>query len=132
MPFEEIPHTADWSLRVSAADLPALLSESARGMLVLSGIRLSTASRVERLLKLTASDPEDMLVSFLSELLFLQENEALAFDDVRVQIDDNNLSALLLGSRILSMNKAIKAVTYHNMHIRRISIGYEVEIVFDV
>jgi SHS2 domain-containing protein len=137
MPFEEIPHTADWSLLVWAADLSTLFVESARGMTTLSGIKLAKKPRIVRTLSISAADKESLLVSFLSELVYYAEQDHLAFDHFDLNLDlkacqPSRLSAVLLGAPILSMDKAIKAVTYHNLHIHQTTRGYEVEIVFDV
>jgi SHS2 domain-containing protein len=45
MGYEEIPHTADWSIRVWAEDMPGLLAESARGMNWLAGVKLAESPR---------------------------------------------------------------------------------------
>jgi len=137
MPFEEIPHTADWSLLVWAVDLSTLFVESARGMTSLSGIRLAKKPRIVRTLSISAADKESLLVSFLSELVYYAEQDHLAFDHFDLNLDLEacqpcRLSAVLRGAPILSMDKAIKAVTYHNLHIHQTTRGYEVEIVFDV
>ena len=132
MPFEEVRHTADWSLQVWAKDLPELFAESARGMTALSGTRLSPGQKINRTIELVAADPESLLVSFLSELVYLGEQEHLSFDDFKILIDGNRLVAEIAGASILSMDKAIKAVTYHYLQIRQTVKGYEVEIVFDV
>jgi SHS2 domain-containing protein len=132
MPFEEIQHTADWSLRVWAADLAELFAESARGMTALSGIQLSPSQKTSRTIKSVAPDPESLLVSFLSELVYFGEQENLAFDEFKIRIANNQLTAEIAGASILSIDKAIKAVTYHNLQIRQTPKGYEVEIVFDV
>jgi SHS2 domain-containing protein len=42
------------------------------------------------------------------------------------------LSAALEGAPAASVGKAIKAVTWHNLNIRRTPRGIEAEIVFDV
>jgi SHS2 domain-containing protein len=137
MPFEELSHTADWSLRVWAVDLPHLFVESARGMNALSGIRLAEKPRVRRTFTTSAPDVESILVSFLSELVFYAEQDHLAFDhfNLSLGLEDGqpcHLSATLRGAHILSMDKAIKAVTYHNLQIQQTTRGYEMEIVFDV
>jgi SHS2 domain-containing protein len=137
MPFEELPHTADWSLRVWAEDLPSLFTETARGMNALSGIRLAEKPRVRRTFSTSAVDTESLLVSFLSELVYYAEQDHLAFDrfDLSLDLEDGQpcrLSATLGGAPILSLDKAIKAVTYHNLHIQKTARGYEIEIVFDV
>jgi len=137
MPFEELPHTADWSLRVWAADLAHLFVETARGMNALAGIRLAEKPRVRRTFSTSAADTESLLVSFLSELVYYAEQDRLAFDhfDLSLDIEDGQpcrLSASLRGAPILSLDKSIKAVTYHNLQIRKTERGVEVEIVFDV
>ena len=44
MGFEEISHTADWSARVWAPDLPSLFTEAARAMNSLSGTVIGTSA----------------------------------------------------------------------------------------
>jgi SHS2 domain-containing protein len=137
MPFEEISHTADWALRVWAADVDQLFIECARGMNTITETRLAESPRLKRSLSLTAGDVEGLLVSFLSEIVYCAEHESLAFDDFQLRItlgqdQVRHLDATLQGAPILSMDKAIKAVTYHNLHIIKTGRGFEVEIVFDV
>ena len=132
MPFEEIQHIADWSLHVWATDLPELFAESARWMATLSVIRQSPGPKVSRTIETAAFDPESLLVNFLSELVYLGEKENLVFDEFKIRIAEDRLTAEMAGASILSIDKAIKAVTYHNLQIRQTLKGYEVEIVFDV
>jgi len=132
MGFEEIRHTADWALRVWASNLSELLSEAARGMYTLSGAQLEKDPRVSRRLELDAADAESLLVSFLSELLYISESENLGFDRFTLKIDAFRLKADLSGAPLEALTKQIKAVTYHNLQIRRTDRGLETEIVFDV
>jgi len=130
--FEELPHTADWAMRVTAPDLASLFAESARGMNALTGVKFTPGPKTHRTLSLSAPDLEALLVAFLSELVYSAEQEHLAFNDFEIQVNGQTLQASMDGSLIVSINKAIKAVTYHNLHIRQTARGYEVEIVFDV
>jgi len=132
MPFEEIQHTADWALRVRAADLPGLFVEAARGMNALTGVQLAEGPRAQRTFEAAAPDAEGLLVSFLSELVYMAEQERLAFDRFEIKVEGQTLRVELEGAPIVSMNKTIKAVTYHNLQIRQSGRGFEVEIVFDV
>lgn len=128
----EIEHTADWELEVWAPDLPALMEEAARGMYELMGIEVSEESRCHRQIELLADDREELLVSFLGELLFLVEDEDLAFDGFLLTVDDTSLVARLEGGSIVSRSKEIKAVTYHRLEISETERGLETSIIFDV
>ena len=130
--FREIEHTADWELEVWAPDLLALLEQAAIGMYTLEGVRLRAESRVDRSFSLPMEDAESLLVRFLGELLYLGEQENLAFDRFDLHLDAGWLHARLAGAAIETVRKEIKAVTYHNLAIRTTGKGLDVHIVFDV
>ncbi|MCI0520695.1 MAG: archease [Chloroflexi bacterium] len=130
--YREIPHAADWELEVWAPDLPTLLEQAARGMYALCGARLLHAPRRQRTLHLAAPDAESLLVGFLNELLYLGETHGLAFDCFDLALDGLRLQALLRGAPLAGVNKEVKAVTYHKLHIAAGRRGLEARIVFDV
>ncbi len=130
--FEEVPHTADWAIKVWAEDLPSLFAEAARGMSALQGVDQASVPRVSRTLEHEAADDETLLVAFLSELIYLQEQEDLTFDVFRIDLQSSMLRAEMQGRRLISVEKPIKAVTFHNLKIVRTERGCEAVIVFDV
>ena len=132
MGFEEVSHTADWSARVWAPDLPSLFREAARAMNSLSGTVIGTGERVSRTLEAEGPDVESLLVAFLSELVYYQEQENLTFDVFDLRVAGQWLKVAMEGAEIESVDKAIKAVTYHNLKIETIGEGLETTIVFDV
>jgi SHS2 domain-containing protein len=132
MGFEEIPHTADWAVHVWAADMPELLAESARAMHSLAGLVLANEPRMERTLTLEAPDRESLLVAFLSELLFFEEHEGIAFDRFDFHLGPERASIEMRGAPVIRFDKAIKAVTWHDLKIVETGEGLEVRIVFDV
>jgi SHS2 domain-containing protein len=132
MPFEEIQHTADWSIRVWAEDMPTLFSEAALGLLAISGIILAESPVIRKEIRLHSPDPESQLVAFLSELNYFAEQENLAFDKIKVEIKGDQLVATLAGAPIKEIIKYIKAVTFHNLKVTESISGVEAEIVFDV
>ena len=132
MGYEEIPHTADWSIRVWAQDLEGLLVESARGMYWLAGAELAEGSRVNQSFEAEEADRESTLVAFLSELVYYAEQENLGFDHFEIRIKNDRLNVEMEGAALKSLSKAIKAVTWHQLEIRESARGLEVEIVFDV
>jgi SHS2 domain-containing protein len=130
--FEELEHTADWAMRVWAPDPATLFAACARGMYALAGIEVEDRDRVQRRIALEAPDRETLLVDFLSELLFLAEEDGLAFDQLEIELNGRQLSAQLGGGPVAAIRKEIKAVTYHGMSIKQADREYSVEVVFDV
>jgi SHS2 domain-containing protein len=132
MGYEEISHTADWSVHVWAPDLASLFMESARAMNALAGTVPGEGSRAKRSFESEGLDDESLLVAFLSELIYYQEQENLAFDRFKLEIQAKKLKVQMEGAEISSTDKAIKAVTYHNLKIEKTNRGFETTIVFDV
>jgi SHS2 domain-containing protein len=130
--FQELPHTADWAMKVWAEDLPGLFVEAANGMNTLSGAQLSAGPRIKRSFAHHAEDAETLLVAFLSELVYLQEQERLGFTHFDVTLDGLRLSVEMEGAALAALEKPIKAVTFHNLEILKTPGRYEVQVVFDV
>jgi len=130
--YREIEHTADWELQVWAPDLPALLEQAARGMYNLAGIQFYPAPRQVYEFDLPAGDPERLLVAFLSELLWILEQDGLGFDTFILNLTGDGLHARLEGTPVAAQSKEIKAVTFHNLAVRQTADGFLVNIVFDV
>jgi SHS2 domain-containing protein len=130
--YREIEHTADWELHVWAPDLLSLLEAAAEGMYRLSHTELAPDPRKTREFELLFSDRESLLVDFLSELLFIGEDENIAFDGYELDFDGSRLKVRASGAPIREQAKEIKAVTYHRLQIRESERGLEVNIVFDV
>jgi SHS2 domain-containing protein len=130
--YREVEHTADWELEVWALDLKGLLEQSARGMYELAGMRLQPEPRLERSLALIADDPETLLVKFLSELLYFTEQEQIGFTEYMISLEGCSLHASLEAGPVASLDKEIKAVTYHRLAVRQVDGMLRVNIVFDV
>jgi SHS2 domain-containing protein len=130
--FREISHTADWELEVWAPDLESLLEHAVRGMYHLTHLELAPQPGLTRKLEIQFSEPETLLIDFLTELIYLTESEKIGFDGFNLQIQGDRLIAILSGSKIGSLAKEIKAATYHNLEVREYKDGLVANIVFDV
>ena len=137
MPYRLLDHTADLAIEVEAEDLEGLFVEAARAMFNeivgdLGGVRPAEERRFE----LREDTPEDLLVSWLSELLFLFEVEKMLFSEFEVEINDGTLKGRARGERYdrerHELRTGIKSVTYHMLEIRRSGDRYKVTIVFDI
>ncbi len=128
----EVEHTADLELEVWGPDMAALLEEAARGMYELMAVEVSDESRRHHRLEITADDREQLMVSFLEELLFLADTEDLGFDGFLLTVDDTELLARLEGGFIITRRREIKAVTFHSLQIAGSGSGLRTNVVFDV
>jgi SHS2 domain-containing protein len=113
-----------------------VFSEAAHGMNSLAGVQLAAGARMEAMFASNGTDAESLLVAFLSELVYRVENERMAYDQFQVELVQGpgnwSIKVSMSGAPVVSLSKAIKAVTYHNLKIRPTVDGFEVDIVFDV
>ena len=130
--FQEIEHTADWEIKVWAPDLKSLLIAAAQGMYQFSNTVLAEGPRMVHDFEIRFDDQESLLVDFLSELLFVGEQQGVAFETYQFEFLDQGISVQAIGAPIARQTKEIKAVTYHGMKIREKEGYLEVNIVFDV
>ena len=134
MEFEEVEHTADKALRVFGTNLTELFLNAAEGMTQLMVADVSEIStEIEKSIELDAIDTESLLVEWLSELAYWAESDMLVFIKFRIQkASATHLQAKIFGGKTSMLEKHIKAVTYHNLKIKKTSQGLEATIVFDV
>lgn len=139
IPFEEVPHTADWALRARGRTLAELFVNAARGMYALMAEELPAEAPLAHTVEVEAASGEGLLVAWLNELLYLTEREGVVFTAFRLEeltVQEEavaRLRATAAGDRAKGgLRKYIKAATYHNLTIRRRDGLYEVEVVFDV
>ena len=132
--FEEIPHTADWSFRAFGRDLPELFENAAFAIFSMQGSMIeSHANEITRTVEVGGIDYESLLVNWLSEILYLQESNRETYHRSRVTaISSTTLSAEIFGRAGLTIDKIIKAVTYHNLKIEQTREGWNAAVVVDV
>jgi SHS2 domain-containing protein len=131
--YEEIEHTADIGLLVTAKTWPGLLIQAAQGMFALMGVETLDVQSTQRIIHVNASDREGLLVQWLEELLFLIETNACGIVGIRfISVEYNRLTAELSERDMISPPDLIKAVTYHDLSVQQINMGWSVKIVFDV
>ena len=82
---------------------------------------------------LSAPDHETLLVDWLSELVFLIEDETFIPASVEnLAITGDTLQADVAGGAGGELQRHIKAVTYHDLSIETTANGYQAQVVFDV
>ncbi len=131
-PFEEIEHTADWAFRARGGDVRELFVNAACGMFHLQGGR-SGPEPAMREVAVEGFDRETLLINWLNELLFLQEEYGESYQRFEfLEFSEGRLRARVYGGRHGEADKLIKAATFHKLEIKQTAQGWEATIVVDV
>ena len=137
MKYRIIDHTADLGLHVFGADPSELFATAARAMF---DIMVSPNSvHAERFfpLKVEGADWPDLMVNWLRELLYLWSGKGLLVHSVDIlDIGAHRITADVAVDTYDPVRHAlgseIKAVTYHQITVKRKLTGWEARIIFDV
>jgi SHS2 domain-containing protein len=132
LPFEEVAHTADRSLRIRGGDWRELFANAARGLNSLM-VPDPPEPTLEREIVLEAIDLESLLVAWLSELAFRVEAESLVFSDFEFRaLTREALSVVARGGVAPVIERHVKAVTFHGLSITPDAGGWMTTVVLDV
>ena len=135
--YEQFSHTADIGIRVFGKDVKELFANAAFALFdTVADIEGLTVS-VEEEIKVSASDPEELLVSWLDELLYLFYTKSLIFCKFDIDLITPTEIIAVAHGRPIGANRnrlktEVKAATYSDLKIRRTDSGFVVEMVLDV
>lgn len=141
-PHELIEHTADLGLRVFARSTQELYVNAAKGMFNIIARRKPRAKKetyikkIKFELNIRARNREELLVGWLSELLTLFDIHDLIFIRFKInQLTTRQVKAIAwaepLNKQTYTRKTEIKAVTYHQLKIKKAGGIFIAEIIFD-
>lgn len=135
--YELIDHTADVGVKACGDTLAEAFEEAAKAMFDIITDKSEIENVGQYTIELKADDLEQLLVDWLSELLFLNSANNLVFGFFKIDLDEKNssLSAKIFGEKYdISKHKVgteIKAVTYHMLEVKK-KKPYYIKILFDI
>ena len=138
--WEHYEHTADVGIRGYGESLEEAFKNAAIALFEIMVNTERVVRREEREIKVFGEDLEDLLYSFLEELLVLHDIEGLVFSNFEVRIERADKGYLLKAkaygeplSRNHEPRSEVKAITYHEMEIKRLEDGtWMVQLVPDI
>jgi SHS2 domain-containing protein len=137
--YELIDHTADLGIKVEGDSLAQLFENAAFALIHLifgqipkPGEKTTTAS-----VSIEGEDLSDLMVNWLSEVLYLFEGEKKIVCNIKVSdISENRLRALLtlidFDREKHAVQCEIKAVTYHQLSVTQENSRWKATVIFDV
>lgn len=132
-----IDHTADIGIDVFGATLQEIFANAAFALFDIITDLSKVEGTIEYTISISGIDKEQLLVNWLSELLYLHEVKNLIFKDFYVaDVQDTQLNASARGE-IFAEDKhviktEIKAVTYHCLSIVQEDHQWKARIIFDI
>lgn len=135
--YETFDHTADLGIRIFGRTYEEFMANAAYALFDL----LTDLDRVEKTLsreiQVEAADREELLIRWLSELLFLYESQGYLFKKIHFShLDQTSLQAIAHGeirdSSRHEFKTEIKAVTYHQVEIKENNGSWEGRVIFDL
>lgn len=137
--YEFFEHTADIGVTVRGATLPRLFENASTALFDLLGARRFVRPRRRLPVRVEGSSLDDLLVRWLTELLYLHETRGWLFFSCAVdRLDRKRFRAggSVRGEPIDParhfLGREVKAVTYHQLRLERVRRLWRVQIVFDV
>jgi len=139
--LQEIDHTGDIGIRVTAASLEGLFERAAVGTFhVLTDLPAVEAAD-ETEITVEGRDREALMVRWLSELNYRHTVEHRLFCDFSVEAIEETADGLVLTGVARgepldpdrhTVYTEIKAITFHGMEIRETDVGWSVQVIFDM
>lgn len=134
--YRIIEHTADVGIEARGQTLKKAFENAASGMLSIMIDPEKVGEEESYSLKVKGRDEKELLVAFLSELLYKYEVNDFLPKSVDISLlTDKNLKAKVYGEKLdlkrHIIDTQIKAVTYHQLEIEKHK-NWKVRVIFDI
>jgi SHS2 domain-containing protein len=135
--FEILDHTADIGIIVYGEDLKALFENAGEAFFHLITDMKRVRRSVRRRIEIGKESLERLMVDWLSELLYLHDVEYLLFKEFKVEsVGEDGLRAVVRGEPFQEgvhvIKTEVKAVTYHQIEVRKENGRWRAQIIFDL
>jgi SHS2 domain-containing protein len=136
-PFRILEHTADVGFEAWGAKREDVFANAARALFHLIVEPDSVVPRAEVSVQVEGREPADLLVNWLSEILYLHDAEGWLFRDFEVgALGNTALAAVARGEKIdrkrHQLKLLVKAITYHQLALEETSEGWRARVYVDI
>lgn len=135
--YRILEHPADVGIEAHGKSLREAFEYAALGLMSIIVDPTGIDPVEQRLLAITGTDPENLLVKWLSEILYLYDGQEFVLSDVTVErISPTHIEAFVTGDIIDSgrhqFRTDVKAVTYHQLKVEERDDGFMVRVFLDI
>jgi SHS2 domain-containing protein len=133
--YDVLEHTADIGLVARAVDLNDLFATATEGMATIAGVYRPGGGESVRI-HVEGSDVEGLLVDWLNEVLYEHDSRGAALRAVTMaSVESSAVTGSIEVTPLSDRDDEgiqIKAVTYHQLEVKRTDDGWEARVFFDV
>ena len=135
--FEILDHTADIGLIVYGEDLKTLFENAGEAFFHIITDLKKVRQKEERKIELKGESLERLMVDWLNELLYLHDVESLLFKGFKVEVvGEGGLRARVKGEPFQEgahvIKTGVKAVTHHQIQVKREDGGWRAQVILDL
>ncbi len=131
--FEFLEHMADIKCKFRGETLDVLFENLIRALSEYMSPDKKVASKKVKTIQVQGTDMSSLMYNFIDEIIYLLDTEGFLVAKGKVTLRGNNLQADLSGDDAKGYTvKQIKAATYAEMDIKKLSQGWEAQVVVDV
>jgi SHS2 domain-containing protein len=135
--FELVDHTGDLGVRAFGESLSQLFEQAAHALTFIVTEPETIRLKETRKIQLEAKTDEELLITWLNELVYLFETKGLLFKTyVVLSVHDHHLDALAQGESYVEgrhpIKTTVKAATYHQLKIENHQGVWTAQVIFDL
>ena len=135
--YEFINHTTDLGIRVRGISLKELFENAARAMFDLIVDLDTVKTRNQITIEIKGDELEELLADWLRDILYRYNGDEYLLKEFKIEkISPEGLKARVRGEKLdmsrHSLKREIKAVTYHDLKIKKLNHEWQAQIIFDI
>jgi SHS2 domain-containing protein len=132
-----LDHTADIGIIVQGGDLAEVFANAAFAMFDILVELDNVDNKEERIINLSADSVDDLILKWLKELNYIYNFDEIIFKNFAIDdITETSISARAFGEKIDSnkhiIKTEIKAVTYHQLYVKKEGDKWTTQVIFDL
>jgi SHS2 domain-containing protein len=135
--YEVLDHTADIGLIIYGQDLKGLFENAGKAFFHLITDLRKVRRRVEKRVRIGEESLDRLMVDWLSELLYLHDVDHLLLKEFKVEsVGEDGLKAVVEGEPFQAgfhvIKTEVKAVTYHQIKVRKEDGNWRAQVILDL
>jgi SHS2 domain-containing protein len=135
--YKLIDHTADFGIQVFGSDSQALFINAALALFDVITEMGALNGDDSCIISASGEDWCDLMINWLREILYLWNGKERLVKSIRIlSLSENRISAKIYFDAYLpdrhTIKTEIKAVTYHQIQVKRSPSGWKARVIFDI